>query len=107
MIESKGRVRGSDALRAMWKERGEAIDDRTVELIASHFDGFEAVETQRTDGGFTATFATDDPERCGNTVRELLGLKPRFPFHVRLFPKGIPWPEEFLVEIVAGQQQGR
>jgi ferric-dicitrate binding protein FerR (iron transport regulator) len=98
-------MRGSDALRRAWKERGAVLDDATVEAFAAEFEELEAVQVSL-DGGdrphsIGGTFVVDDPDRCGTTVSRLLGSG--LAVQVRVFPRGIPWPDQFHLEAVLGR----
>jgi len=106
------KMRGSDALRAAWRDRGEdVLDENAVELLAEHLEAFDAMQVS-VDGGdrplsISGTFSTDDPEYCGNTVRKLLGIGGKLPVSIKVFPRGIPWPDQFIVEVVAGRAAQR
>jgi hypothetical protein len=112
MEEESGR-RGSDVLRDVYRKGGftlrddivDEIADLTSDLILDHI----LVRGQPRPDVLHATFTADDPDRCGTVVGGILGLLGRhgtagLPAVVKVFPKGIPVPDHFQVQLDLGVQ---
>lgn len=103
--------RGSDLLREKYRAGGFALDDDMIDDIARVLDEFDPRDifikgTPRPDF-LRVTVDADDVDRCGTVVKGLAGLLGRrgstgIPAVVRIFPKGIPWPEAFSVQLDIG-----
>lgn len=100
--------RGSEVLAKAWKLEG-ALDHKiisgVVEELDKHLLDDILVKGQPKPDWFRATAFADDPERCGNTIasilKQLQGVHGHQP-HIVVFPKGIPFPDQFGIEIQIG-----
>lgn len=103
--------RGSEVLREKYKSGGFALDDGMIDELAGVLDEFDLRDvfikgTPRPDF-LRLTVDADDIDRCGTVVKGLAGLLGRrgatgIPAVVKVFPKGIPWPEAFSVQMDIG-----
>ena len=101
--------RGSAKLLERWKVV--EIDDDLMEKIAASVEDLEivgiltkgtpAVDFLRLD----LVLSEDDPDRCGNTIINIFKALHGYghiPSHVRVFPKGIPVVDRFIVQLELG-----
>ncbi len=105
--------RGSDLLREKYSAGGFTLDEGMIEELARTVDEFELRDvfilgTPKPDF-LRVTVDADDIDRCGTVVRnlaELLGKRGAtgIPGVVKVFPKGIPWPEAFSVQLDIGMR---
>lgn len=103
--------RGSDVLREQYSSGGFTLDDDMIEELASVLDEFELRRvfikgTPRPDY-LHITLDADDIDRCGTIVKGITGILGKrgatgIPGVVTVFPKGIPWPEAFSVQLDIG-----
>jgi len=104
--------KGSELLLEAWK-RGPGLDEAVVKGIVQATRELDIhdvlIKGQPKPDFLRATATADGEERCGNVVRDLLSVLKKtgggYPT-IRVFPKGIPWPEQYIVDIQIGQQQG-
>ncbi|HET7486325.1 MAG TPA: hypothetical protein VFJ85_00250 [Acidimicrobiales bacterium] len=105
--------RGSDALLRAWKN-GVGIDEEVFHSVVEATKELDIqdilIKGQPRPDLLRASAATDDPERCGTVVTGLLAALKRGGGTVgspviRIFPRGIPWPEQFIIDITIGQQR--
>lgn len=56
-----------------------------------------------------ATFAAGGAGEAREAVDGILGLisQSGIPAEIRIFPKGIPWPEQFMATVTVNEQLGR
>jgi len=103
--------RGSDVLREQYSSGGFTLDDGIIEELASVLDEFEPrrvfIKGIPKPDYLHITVDADDIDRCGTIVKgvaEILGTRAAtgIPGVVRVFPKGIPWPEAFSVQLDIG-----
>jgi hypothetical protein len=101
--------RGSEALAKAWKLQG-ALDLKAitgvVEELDKHLIDDILVKGQPKPDWIRATAFSDDPERCGTTVAAILRRLQGIPGHeprIVVFPKGIPFPDQFGIEVQIGQ----
>jgi hypothetical protein len=103
--------RGSDLLREKYKSGGFTLDDGIIDELAGVLDEFVLRDvfikgTPRPDF-LRITVDAEDVDRCGTVVKGLAGLLGKrgttgIPAVVKVFPKGIPWPEAFNVQVDIG-----
>ena len=103
--------RGSEVLREKYKSGGFELDDVMIDELAGVLDEFDLSDvfikvTPRPDF-LRITIDADDIDHCGTVVKGLAGLLGRrgttgIPAVVKVFPKGIPWPEAFSVQMDIG-----
>jgi len=105
------RKRGSDTLIAAYRAGGFKIDDQLIEKLADAVGetdvhdvlvkGLPAVDYLRT------TFAPGTAQSAGSLVAGLLEAVGTLtvPVTVRVFPRGIPWPGEYIVDLTIAQEQ--
>lgn len=105
-------VRGSDALLQAYKAGSTRLDDKFVGRLAERFADLPIhdilIKGQPHPDFLRATFVLGSAERQRGVIDELLGLLAEHApglGGLRVFPRGIPWPEEFLVDLTVGQQQ--
>ena len=105
--------RGSDVLREKYKSGGFVLDDGMIDELAGVVDEFVLrdvfVKGTPHPDFVRLTVDVDDAERCGTVVNRIAGLLGRsgaagIPAVVRIFPKGIPWPEAFSVRLDLGSR---
>ncbi|RVX42724.1 hypothetical protein EDD27_5373 [Nonomuraea polychroma] len=108
------RNRGSDALLEMYKQGGYKLDDdsvsQLVELLADLDVHDVLVKGQPAPDYLRATIQVEDPDRCGAVTGGLMGLIRRYgtaklPGTIKVFPKGIPFPDRFVIDLVIAEQQ--
>lgn len=103
--------RGSEILREQYSSGGFALDDSMIEELTKVLEEFELREvlikgTPKPDYLHIALDA-DDVDRCGTIVKGIAGIlgsrgATGIPSVVKVFPKGIPWPEAFSVQVNIG-----
>jgi hypothetical protein len=103
--------RGSDLLKEKYSSGGFALDDGMVDELAGVLNEFDLRDvfikgTPKPDF-LRLTVDADDIERCGTVVKGLAGILVKrgttgIPAVVKVFPKGIPWPEAFSVQMDIG-----
>jgi hypothetical protein len=102
--------RGSDELLKAWKHGG-AIDEDFVEELVRATANLELVDVlvkgQPKPDFLRASAASEDPEQCGNTVINLLGLLKKGGIGgspvITVVPRGIPNVERFIVQVSIGE----
>lgn len=102
-------LRGSDVLLEAWKTRpgiSEELFQGIVEATRDLDLHDVLVKGQPKPDFLRVAAMTDDPDRCGNTVSTILALIRKLggtggPV-IRVFPRGIPWPEQFIVDVTVG-----
>jgi hypothetical protein len=105
--------RGSDLLREKYTSGGFTLDDGMIDELAGVLDESELRDvfikgTPRPDF-LRFTVDSDDIDRCGTVVKGLAGLLARhgttgIPAVIKVFPKGIPWPEAFSIQMDIGNR---
>ena len=102
--------RGSEMLLSAWK-RGAGLDEAVVKGIVSVTKELDIhdilIKGQPKPDFLRATATAEGAERCGTVVANLLTVLQKTPGsfpNIRVFPKGIPWPEQYIVDISVGQQ---
>lgn len=105
--------RGSDVLKEQYAAGGFTLDDSMIEELAVVLDEFELrevfVKGLPKPDYLHLTVDADDVDRCGTVVKgiiEVLGTRgvSGIPGLVKVFPKGIPWPEAFSVQLEVGKR---
>lgn len=102
-------ARGSARLIDAYKNRGVQIDDDFVARLS------DSLGDVTVNGVFVrgtvhpewikAGFSTNGPEETSNVIERILGTVSEVPLaEIRLFPKGIPWPGEFNIELTIEQR---
>ena len=113
-MAKRGAARGSDVLLERWK-RGVGIDDEVVNGIVEATKDLDIdlrdilIKGQPRPDFLRASAVTGDPDRVGAVVGGVLGALQRtggggFPV-IRVFPRGIPRPDQFVVDITIGQPE--
>jgi hypothetical protein len=103
--------RGSDLLREKYSSGGFVLDDAMVDELAGVLDEFDLRDVfikgiPRPDF-LRLTVDADDIDRCGTVVKGLAAVLVKrgttgIPAVVKVFPKGIPWPDAFSIQIDIG-----
>lgn len=105
--------RGSDILKEHYSSGGFTLDDSMIEELASVLDEFELrdvfIKGIPKPDYLHITVDADDIDRCGTIVSGLAGILGKrgatgIPGVVKVFPKGIPWPEAFSVQLDIGRR---
>lgn len=103
-------ARGSDAVIEAYRAGGFKLEHEAVEAIANEIGGRDVhdilVRGIPHPDFLRATFAGGDATATGELVSQLLGklgVGSRIPGSIRVFPMGIPWPEEFLVDLTVAE----
>ncbi len=105
--------RGSEVLKAQYESGGFTLDDGMIEELATVLDEFELrhvfIKGLPKPDYLHITVDADDIDRCGTIVKgitEILGKRGAtgIPGVVKVFPKGIPWPEAFSVQLDIGKR---
>jgi hypothetical protein len=101
--------RGSDELLKAYKAGGRPIDDSVIERLAGKVRDIDIHDvlvkgTPRPDL-VHAVFLPGDARAAGQLANELLEdlAKEKVPGKVSILTRGIPWPEQFKVELEIGQ----
>ncbi|MGY2148839.1 hypothetical protein ACW9HM_05115 [Nocardia gipuzkoensis] len=105
-------VRGSDALLAAYQAEKATIDKELIEELASRIGDIELrnilVKGTPVPDFLHATFPVRGAEKAGSMTGELLAVlagRKVIPGTVRVFPRGIPWPDEFTIDITIAERQ--
>ena len=103
--------RGSELLKQRYKDGGFVVDERLIEQLSRVLEGLEIINvnikgTPRPDF-LSVSVDVDDPERCGTLVKAWGQVVAEhgaqgIPAVVKLFPRGIPWPEAFNARLEFG-----
>ena len=103
--------RGSDVLKERYASGGFTLDDDVIAELVDVVDNFELRDVfikgiPRPDF-LRLTVYTEDIDRCGTVVRGLTGILGKravagVPGAVKIFPRGIPWPDAFSVQFDIG-----
>ncbi|MEU8754734.1 hypothetical protein [Streptomyces chartreusis] len=109
----ENKSRGSDELLEAYRKSGFRIDEQLVESIAEKINGFDLndilVKGQPRPDFLRAIISAGDSARTGMLTADLLdafsGHAPGLPATIRIFPKGIPWPGEFMVDITIAERR--
>jgi hypothetical protein len=110
---AESRRRGSDVLLENYQRGGFQLEPEVMNQFAELFAEVEAqdvlVKGQPHPDLLRATFRFEDPDQCGTTVGRVLNLigkngVGKVPAGIRVFPKGIPWPEYYVLDVVIGEQ---
>lgn len=105
--------RGSDLLREKYSSGGFTLTDEMVDELASVLEEFDPrdvfIKGQPRPDFLRLTLDADDVDRCGTVVSGLAGLLAKHgatgvPAVVKVFPRGIPWPEGFSIQMDIGEQ---
>lgn len=103
--------RGSDVLRAQYSQGGFTLDDDMIEELAGVLDDFELrhvfIKGLPKLDYLHVTLDADDIDQCGTVVKGIAGVLGKrgatgIPGVVKVFPKGIPWPDAFSVQLDIG-----
>jgi hypothetical protein len=103
--------RGSEILKEQYSSGGFTLDDSMIEELASVLDDFELrdvfIKGLPKPDYLHLTVDADDIDRCGTIVKGVAGILGRrgatgIPGVVKIFPKGIPWPDAFTVQLDIG-----
>jgi hypothetical protein len=99
-------ARGSDRLREAYRAGGFRLDEGVVNDLADRLQEIDIhdvlIKGQPVPDFLRTTFAAGDSERSGAVIAELLrvfGGRDDVPLVIRVFPRGIPWPGEFTVDL--------
>ena len=102
--------RGSELLLDAWK-RGPGLDEAVMKGIVQVTKELDIhdilIKGQPKPDFLRAAVTAEGTERCGTLVAELLNVLKKNPGsfpNIRVFPKGIPWPEQYVIDISVGQQ---
>lgn len=105
--------RGSDVLKEQYASGGFTLDDSMIDDLAGVLDEFEPrrvfIKGIPKPDYLHITVDADDIERCGSLVKGIAGILGKrgatgIPGVVKIFPKGIPWPEAFSVQVDIGNR---
>ncbi|MGW6200781.1 hypothetical protein ACWF0M_31865 [Kribbella sp. NPDC055110] len=105
--------RGSEVLKEQYAAGGFTLDDGMIEELAAVLDEFELhhvfIKGLPKPDYLYLTVDVDDIDRCGTVVRGIAGILGKrgatgIPGVVKVFPKGIPWPEAFTVQLDLGKR---
>lgn len=105
--------RGSEVLKEQYAAGGFTLDDGMIEELAGVLDEVEVrhvfIKGLPKADFLHLTVDVDDMDRCGTIVRDIAGLLGKrgttgIPAVVKVFPKGIPWPEAFSVQLDIGKR---
>jgi hypothetical protein len=105
------RKRGSDALLQAWQAGGIEIDDDLMKSLSSRLAqvDFHHVLTRGIPkpDWFSARFNAGPAEKAGSVITDLLSVigESRIDINLRVFPRGIPWPGELLVDLSVNQRE--
>ncbi len=101
--------RGSDELLKAYKAGGRLIDDSVIERLAAKVRDIDIHDvwvkgTPKPDW-VQAVFLPGDAKAAGQLASELLEdlAKENLPGKISILTRGIPWPEQFKVEVELGQ----
>jgi hypothetical protein len=100
--------RGSARLIDAYRNRGVEIDEALVTRLSDSLDEFDIHDvlikgTPHPDL-LRAGFSVSGGDQASKVIQNVLDLVKDVPLaEIRLFPKGIPWPEIFNVEVTIGQ----
>ena len=104
--------RGSDVLREKYSAGGFVLDEGMLEQLAGAVDEFELrdvfIKGLPAPDFIRVVADADDIERCGTLVKDLAAmLEGRegtgIPGVIKVFPKGIPWPGAYSVQMDIGR----
>jgi len=105
------RKRGSDALIRAWEESGVEIDESLIKNLSGTLSqvDFHNILTRgipRPDW-LQARFNAGPVEKAGSVLTDLLSViaDSRVAVNIRVFPRGIPWPGELLVDLTVNEQE--
>ncbi len=108
-MEAEG-TRGSDVLLEAYRSGGVTINEEVVANLASKLGNRDLynilVKGQPVPDFVRATFVGGEASATGSMIGEILDVigKTGTPGTIRVFPRGIPWPGEFLVDVVLNEQ---
>lgn len=103
--------RGSEVLREQYSSGGFTLKEDMIEELAGVLDEFELrhvfIKGMPEPDYLHITVDADDIDRCGTIVKGLTGILGKrggtgIPGVVKVFPKGIPWPDAFSVQLDIG-----
>ena len=106
------KLRGSDALMKAWEAGGVEVDAALIKTLATKLNGVDLhnvlVRGIPKPDWLRTQFVIGDAEKTSAVLRDLLGLvgERGIPINVRVFPRGIPWPGELLIDLEVAQQEG-
>lgn len=103
-------TRGSDLLLQRWQKGGILINEELVKKLAAATSGLVIddvwIKGQPKPDFLRASFTAEGNDRCGNGVRDILGLINKLGLgragRVIVFPKGIP-VDRFTIELEIGR----
>src|SRR4051794_40231375 len=105
------KVRGSEALLKAWEAGGVEVDAPLIKSIATTLTGGDLhnilLRGLPKPDSLRTRFVAGDPVKTSAVLGDLLELVGQrgIPINVRVFPRGIPWPGELLVDLEVAQQQ--
>lgn len=105
-------ARGSERLLEAYRAGGFKLDEGLVNDVAERLREIDLhdilIKGQPIPDFMRASFKVDDPKQGGMVIGELLdvfGGREGLPATIRLFPRGIPWPGEFNVDVLINHHQ--
>ncbi|SIT75228.1 hypothetical protein [Microbacterium sp. RU33B] len=102
-------TRGSARLIDAYKNRGVTLNEDFVAKLSDSLGELTVngvlVRGMPHPDWFRAGFTTSGPEETSKVIERILGTVAEVPLaEIRLFPKGIPWPGEFNIELTIEQR---
>lgn len=102
-------IRGSEALLAAYKKGAPKIDERLVADLAAVLEKVPAHDVwlngQPKPDFLKASFVLDDLAANASLLTDVLAILDKrggIAGGLRVFPRGIPWPGEFVVDVQIG-----
>jgi hypothetical protein len=95
-----------------WEAGGVEIDDTLIKNVATTLNGVDLhnilVRGIPKPDWLRTRFVVGDAAKTSAVLGDLLQLVGQrgIPINVRVFPRGIPWPGELLVDLEVAQQRG-
>lgn len=101
--------RGSARLIDAYKNRGVVLGDELVSRLSESLEEFDIhdilIKGIPHPDILRAGFSVSGEEEASKALLRVLGVIKDVPLsHIRLFPKGIPWPDIYNVEILVEQR---
>lgn len=119
---SQQEKRGSDALIEAYRAGGFTIDEDLIKRLVRVIDGHRGpamvdhvlIKGQPRPDVLNLALSVKGIPEAGALVNETLGAfsessrapgSPKVPGSVHIFSRGIPWPDEFVINIVVAEEQ--